>query len=179
MKRILVGVIILLSFYGIAVSSELVYVRQGFHLTNGMRVAVAPFQNLTQARNAGNRLANDISQFLRQKKELYVIRQRQLEIGLKYAGLKPGFPVDRSLAQKAGRRVRINYVIFGSVVEYGYELASDGTRTIPIVGVDIRIMNVNSGRIVFAGSFVKEGSSGEPLNIAAMNAVKSFYKSVR
>lgn len=156
-------------------ADTLVYAAPGFNLVRGTTIAVAPFQNLTQAQSAGNIVSNDLATTFAQSRLFRVYGENLFTIRMPYAGLNPGLPVDRSIAVKIGRPVGVRYVIIGSVIEYGYQLAPQGSRTLPIVGVDVRIVDIQSGRIVFAGSFVKEGSSGATLDSIAMDIVKEIF----
>lgn len=177
-RRIFTIAWLFLLFCGVASAGEIIYVSGNFNITNGAGIAVAPFQNLTQAQGAGDKLSNYIAQVLGQAGPIRIIRQDQFSTSMSYNRLNPGLPVDRSIAQKIGSQLGVSYVVFGSVVEYNYGLANDGSRTIPITGVDVRVMDVNSGRIVFAGSFIKEGSSGTTLDSVAMDAASAFYERI-
>jgi curli biogenesis system outer membrane secretion channel CsgG len=169
---------ILLTSHVAVEASELVYFAPGFNLVHGATIAIAPFQNLTQAQSAGDRVSNYIANTFARSRMFRVYAENLFTIRIPYAGLSPALPVDRSISMKIGQPIGLNYVIFGSVVEYDYQLTPQGSRTLPIVGVDIRIVDINSGRIIFAGSFVKEGRSGSSIDDVAMDVVRSFYEKV-
>ncbi len=179
MKHIVILLGILLFSYSAAFGDELVYSQDGFGLAQGSSVAIAPFQDLTRSLAVGDKFAGYIAQALKQEGTIRIIGEDQFKTSLAYNRFKQGLSVDRSIAQKIGQQLGVNYVIFGSVIEYGYELAPDGKKTLPIAGVDVRIVSVNSGRIVFAGSFATEGSPGSQLDNVAMEAAKAFYDRVR
>ncbi len=182
MKRLLlISVLIsgvLFTSLAAAEASELVYLAPNFNLIRGTTIAVAPFQNLTQAQSAGDRVSNYIANTFAQSRMFRVYAENLFTIRMPYAGLSPALPVDRSISMKIGQPIGLKYVIFGSVVEYDYQLTPQGNKTLPIVGVDIRIVDISSGRIIFAGSFVKEGRSGSSLDDVAMDVVRSFYEKV-
>ena len=159
-------------------AGEIVYSSRGFHIAGGSDIAVAPFQNLTETAGAGENFANDVAESLSRAGVFRIIGTAQFKSRLAYADIGKAAFTDRSIAQVMGRQLGANYVVFGSVVEYGYELADDGSRTIPIAGVDVRIVDVYSGAIVFAGSFVKEGSPGAPLYGVAMDAADAVRERV-
>ena len=167
---------IVLTSRGVAGADSLVYAAPGFSLVRGTTMAVAPFQNLTQTQSAGGIVSNDIAITFARSRLFRVYGENLFQIRMPYAGLNPALPVDRSIAMKIGQPIGLNYVIFGSVVEYGYQLTPQGSRTLPIVGVDVRIVDIRSGRIVFAGSFAKEGSSGGTLDGVAKQVVREFYE---
>lgn len=179
MRRILLIGWLFLFFCATASAGEIIYASRSFNIAAGAGIAVAPFQNLTQAQSAGDKFSNYIAQALGEAGSVRIIREDQFKIRMSYNRLKPGISVDRSIAQVVGRQLGVNYVVFGSVVEYNYQLSNDGNRTTPIAGVDVRIMDVNSGRIVFAGSFIKEGSPGTQLDSVAMDAADAFNKRIR
>ena len=169
---------IVLTSQGGAGADTLVYAAPGFNLVRGTIIAVAPFQNLTKAQFAGNAVSNDLATTFAQSRLFRVYGGNLFTIRMPYAGLNPALPVDRSIAVKIGRPVGVRYVIFGSVIEYGYQLTPQGNRTLPIVGVDVRIVDIQSGSIIFAGSFVKEGSSGSTLESVAMTLVREIFGKV-
>ncbi len=159
-------------------AGEIVYAPKGFAVPGGSGIAVAPFQNLTAAQNAGEDFASDISESFSRAGIFRMVGTAQFKGRLVAAGGGRLAFVDRSIAQIVGRELGVNYVVFGSVVEYGYELADDGSRTIPIAGVDVRIVNVDTGTIVFAGSFVKEGSTGTSLYTVAKDVADAVREKV-
>ncbi len=167
---------ILLTSHVAVKADEFVYAAPGFNLAHGATMAVAPFQNLTQAQSAGDIVSNYIANMFAQSRLFRVYAENLFKIRMPYAGLNPALPVDRSISRKIGQQTGLNYVIFGSVVEYGYQLTPTGSRTLPIVGIDVRIVDINSGRIIFAGSFIKEGVSDASLNSVAMDVVRSFFE---
>ena len=167
---------IVLTSQGAVRADSLVYAAPGFYIVQGTTIAVAPFQNLTQAQFAGDRVSNYIATTFARSRMFRVYGENLFQIRMPYAGLNPALPVDRSIAMKIGQPAGLNYVIFGSVVEYGYQLTPQGIRTLPIVGVNVRIVDIHSGRIVFAGSFAKEGASGGTLDGVAKEVVREFYE---
>lgn len=176
-RTIIIGWFFLL-FCTSASAGEIIYASGSFNIASGASIIVAPFQNLTKAQGAGDKFSNYIAQALAEAGSMRIVREDQFNTRMSYNRLKPGLPVDRSIAQLVGGQLGIRYVVFGSVVEYSYELSNDGSRTIPIAGIDVRILDVNSGRIIFAGSFIKEGSSGTQLDSVAMDAADAFQKRI-
>ncbi len=179
MKKIVITSIIVLSFYGFAKAGELVYRQNHFRLHRGTSIAVAPFQNLTQTENVGNSVADTVSNMMGSKGTFRIIGRNAFTQSMLSAGVGAGSTVDRSIAQKVGQLLGVNFVIIGAVTEYGYELAPDGTKTVPVAGVDIKIVDIGTGNIVFAGSFAEEDSSGTAIEKTVTEAVKDFYSRVR
>ncbi|MGB9735746.1 MAG: hypothetical protein ACP5JP_05275 [bacterium] len=161
-------------------ADELIYTAPNYNLVRGTTIGVAPFQNLTSAGDAGDIVSNLIANTFAESRAFRVYGENLFKVRMPSAGLNPSLPVDRSISVKIGQQSGLNYVIFGSVIEYDYQLTPQGTKTLPIVGIDARIVDINSGRIIFAGSFIKEGSPGSPLNEVAAKVVRAIYeKAVR
>jgi len=182
MKSISRNLVLIAGFFFIFQSSvgasELIYSTPGFTLIRGTTIGVAPLQNLTQSGSAGDRVSSLIANIFAESRMFRVYGEDVFKTRMQYNGLNPSLPVDRSISVKIGQQTGMNYVIFGSVIEYGYQLTPQGTRTLPIAGIDIRIVDVSSGKIIFAGSFTKEGTPGTTVDHVAMDAVKAFYEKV-
>ena len=171
---------IVLASPGAARADSLMYAAPGFSLVRGTTLAVAPFQNLSQMQSAGAVVSNSLANEFVRSRMFRVYGENLFQVRMPYAGLNPALPVDRSIAMKIGQPIGLSYVIFGSVVEYGYQLTPQGSRSLPIVGVDVRIVDIHSGKIVFAGSFAKEGEAGGTLDSVAKRVAREIYeKAVR
>lgn len=182
MKRFLINIflifIITFIFRATVKANELIYTAPDFSLIHGTTIAVAPFQNLTSTGNAGDTVSNIITNTFAASRIFRVYNGTLFKTRMADAGLNPALSVDRSISVKIGQQTGLNYVIFGSVIEYGYQLTPQGVKTLPIVGIDARIVDVTTGKIIFAGSFIKEGTPGSDLNELAIKVVNAFYEKV-
>lgn len=112
-------------------------------------VALLPLVNLTSHPNAG-RIVGDLL-----TTELYALsgfsimeRTEMLEM-LKGDEDDLDAVLDKAVALKVGRKLKVDTVIFGSVSEYRYKRGLDED---PVVGINVRMLDVDTGKILWAGS---------------------------
>jgi hypothetical protein len=63
--------------------------------------------------------------------------------------------LDRTVARQIGERLGVDTVIYGSVTEFRYKRGLDEN---PVVGINLRMLDVNTRQVLWAGS--KSGTGG-------------------
>lgn len=134
--------------------------------------AVLPLVNLTAHPHAG-RAVGDLLYT-----ELYGLSRFDfLEPTAMLERLKGGEPdldyvLDSAVAREVGRKLGVDVVIYGSVGEYRYKLGLDQS---PAVGMNLRMLDVRSGEVLWAASISKTGGCffvcDDSLNRIAQEAV--------
>lgn len=160
------------------------YVQPNGVASEARHAAVLPLVNLTNTPNAG-RMVGDLL-----TTELYVSTQFDLmestEMLERIKGDKDDleFVMEDVVAQKLGSKLGVGTVIYGSVTEYQYKR---GVNQSPTVGINLRMIDVSSGNVLWASSSSKSGGCffgcTESLNsvaqetladmVAAMSSVSS------
>ncbi len=180
MKRLYLIILILagmtLMLPGAGRAADSVYYPSYYHLRQGTTIIVALLQNLTSGKSAGGMISRYITAAFIRGGRFRVYRQNMFRSFMARAGIAQRFPVDRSIAMKIGRLAGANYVVFGSVVEYDYLATPGGTGTFPVIGINVRIVDTGTGGIIFAGSLIKKGGTGDSLESLALRMAKSFYE---
>jgi len=111
-------------------------------------VAVLRFSNFSRQKDAGKILGYQLSTVLATQRFIVIPTEATDEF---VAGLGD-FELDRRVAQQLGRELDVRYVLYGSVVEYSYlRRAVKGFKE-PVVGLTARLVEVNTGRVVWAKS---------------------------
>ena len=116
--------------------------------------AVLPLLNLSTYPHAG-RIVSDLL-----TTQVYALTDFKLMEGTAVASRLQGDAIDfdeaisRMVAQDTGRRLGVDTVIYGSVSEYRYKR---GLSEAPVVGINIRMLDVKSGSILWAGSRSETG----------------------
>ncbi len=116
--------------------------------------AVLPFVNLTTHPNAGRIVADILST------ELYGLEGYTfLETTAMLDTLKGGeedldYVMDKAVAQRTGARLGVDTVFYGSVSEFRYKRGLDQS---PVVGVNIRMLDVHTGTVLWAASLSEAG----------------------
>ena len=155
MKGTIFFITLLLLFFSYACSYQQHFVKGKEIHSRARRVAVLPLVNLTSYPYAG-RIVGDLL-----TTELYALSGFQLmertEMLEKLKGDEEDLDqvLDRIVALRIGNRLGVDTVIFGSVTEYRYKRGLDED---PVVGINIRMLDVDTKRILWAGS--KSGTGG-------------------
>lgn len=139
--------------------------------------AVLPLVNLTPQPQAG-RIAGDVL-----AGELYgVAGLRFIERTAMQEALRNGeddleHVMDISVAQALGRKLGVQAVIYGSVTEFAYRRGLDQN---PVVGLTVRMLDVDSGTVLWAATVSRTGSApfpgGDSLNMTLQEACADMVK---
>lgn len=145
-------------------SERVDYVDASSTLKPTLRVAVLPFENLTEHPNAGIIAAQLLSselyrrQLFRQAEESDV-RRRLVQRDIDVERLQ-----DSTFAQAAAQALGVDAVLVGSVSDYGYQR---GLREDPSVGLNIRLVAAPNGQVLWAASYSSTG--GGPFSRESAN----------
>jgi polysaccharide biosynthesis protein PelC len=122
----------------------------------GASIAVLPFENLTTHQNAGTILADLMTTELYRLGALKVMESSRTRSLLAGAFGDADGRGETAYAQEVGKKLGVQTVMMGSVSEYGYQY---GLREEPVVGVNIRVVRVADGAVIWATSESDIGSS--------------------
>lgn len=122
----------------------------------GASIAVLPFENLTTHQNAGTILADLMTTELYRLGALKVMESSRTRSLLAGAFGDADGRGETAYAQEVGKKLGVQTVMMGSVSEYGYQY---GLREEPVVGVNIRVVRVSDGAVIWATSESDIGSS--------------------
>lgn len=138
----------------------------------GAALAVLPFENLTTHQNAGAILADLLTTELYRLGSLRVMESSRTRSLLAGAFGEADGRGESAYAQEVGRKLGVQMVLMGSVSEYGYQY---GLREEPVVGVNMRLVRVSDGAVVWATSESDIGSgfwSRESVNEVAQRVAR-------
>lgn len=121
------------------------------------KVAVLPFQNLTTDQFAPERVRESVAAQLLATGAMDVIEPGQVLLVMRQLNLQPGTPLGIEDLKKLGKALGVNGVIMGTVKEYG-EVRS-GSVSAPVVSISLRMIEVDSGTIVWSVSNTAGGIS--------------------
>jgi TolB-like protein len=117
-------------------------------------VAVLPLVNLTSYPNAGRIVGDLLTTELYAQTEFQLMERTEMLEKLKGKTDDLDEVLDRSVALKVGKELGVDTLIYGSVTEYRYKRGLDED---PVVGVNIRMLDVNKGEVLWAGSESRTG----------------------
>ena len=118
-------------------------------------VAVLPLINLTSHPNAGRIVTDLLTTEFYATTNFKIMEQTEMLHRLRGDEEDLDMVLDKAVALKVGQKLEVDTVIFGSVTEYRYKRGLDED---PVVGVNIRMLDVKNDRILWAGS--KSGTGG-------------------
>ncbi len=118
-------------------------------------VAVLPLVNLTTFPNAGRIVQDLLTTELYASTDFQIMEQTELLKKMKGNEADLDEVLDNAVAFRVGEALGVDTVIFGSVTEYRYKRGLDEA---PVVGVNIRMLDIKTGRVLWSGS--KSGIGG-------------------
>lgn len=126
------------------------------------RILVVPFENLTPFPEAGLIIADLMADELRAWQG-YELRDRHTVESLARKG-EVSLPMHwgRAEAVRFARRLGVDAVMFGTVVEYGYLREHRSVSELATVALTARLASAESGRVIWSGTML--GTGGSDLN---------------
>jgi len=118
-------------------------------------VAVLPLVNLTTFPNAGRIVLDLLTTELYANTDFQILEQTEMLKKLKGNEDDLDQVLDKAVAIRVGDALGVDTIIFGSVTEYRYKRGLDEA---PVVGVNIRMLDIKTDRILWSGS--KSGMGG-------------------
>ncbi|GAB4341880.1 MAG: hypothetical protein Kow0099_18990 [Candidatus Abyssubacteria bacterium] len=124
------------------------------------RVAVIPFDNLTAAQFAGEKVTAIYISELLMNIDIEVVEPGEVARALQQNNVV-GSLMSQSQIKSVGAALQADTLIFGSVHEYGRERFR--AESYPVVSVSTRWVDVNTGTIIFMAVASAEGSPEVPV----------------
>jgi polysaccharide biosynthesis protein PelC len=137
------------------------------------KIAIMPFNNLTTDDKAGEKVRNSFVVELLRTGSFGVLDTGETDRILRSAGYlyneiqdlqTPKSEDDKisiPLSKKIGDTLHVQAVLAGSVEEYSIKRVDD--QEIPEVSVSVRLLDAETGIIIWASTYTKRGSSGIPI----------------
>ncbi|MBF0451717.1 MAG: penicillin-binding protein activator LpoB [Candidatus Magnetomorum sp.] len=132
------------------------YIEQDIIFSKDRHVAVLPFYNLTAYPHAG-RIISDLL-----LTELYAMTNFRLMDQTEVISLMNKEDDDmesilnHTMAIKIGKMLKVDTVIYGSVTEFRYKRS---LNEVPVVSISIRLLDIKTNRVLWAGSKSAVGRS--------------------
>lgn len=124
-------------------------------ISSGKRhVAVLPLVNLTSHPNAGRAVGDLLATEMYGLPGFAFLERTAMQEGIKGKDEDLEYVMDNAVAQKLGQKLGVDTVVYGSVTEYGYKRGIDQS---PAVGVNLRMLDVASGSVLWAASSSENG----------------------
>ncbi len=156
MRKILL-VIIFASFFAVSCASA-PYVRTKAigKIQKGARVGILSFSNLTPYPNAGVVLSEALTSLL-YSRGINVLGPAETEKVFpeyRMVSLNDFYKLDM-----VGKKLKLDFIIFGYVEEYGYRGVVFGTRSAPVISFSLYVYDIKKREIIYTGFFNYESQS--------------------
>ena len=168
--------IFLAGIAAVGCSGPHVYIHPNPGLDRIKRMAVMPLENFSQDSRAGDKVRNGFVIELLRTGSFNVIDTGETDrimqaYGLSYSAdqsrvtaVLPGAEETADstpLSKKIGETLKVEAILAGSVVTYSAERSGD--QVVPEVGISARIIDAETGIIIWAGSHTRRGGMGIPI----------------
>lgn len=182
MKRLLLPLIVLLA--GCASSNE--FIRDDVDLSRYQRIAVLPLNDHASERGSGNQVADIVSMNLLNSPITVVDRTQTIQMLAEQLAGSIGI-IDESTAPEIGRILGVQALLTGSINEWqSFETniqvvqgADPAMMPISAAGVSLKLIDVETGQVVWAGS-ARGTETGHGLQAnSAQKAVRSILGRLR
>ncbi|MBF0587768.1 MAG: hypothetical protein HQL53_01425 [Magnetococcales bacterium] len=120
-----------------------------------LKVAVLPFENLTDNPNAGVIVSQLMTAELYTRQVFLQMEESELRRVLAAKKVDMNRLFDSTVARQVGAMLGVDGVIIGSVAEYAYQ---HGLREEPAVGFSMRMVRVGDGEVIWSASRSDIGS---------------------
>ncbi|MGD2116173.1 MAG: penicillin-binding protein activator LpoB [Acidobacteriota bacterium] len=144
------------------------------------RVAVIPFENLSNDRQAGARATRLMITELLATGAVDVVEPGEVQAALNQFGQRVTVPSTEQVIT-LGERLGVQALILGSVTESSVQRS--GTVGIPVVSLDVHMVEAETGATVWAASHTEKGgnlgarllgTTGEPISETTRETVRAI-----
>lgn len=156
-------------------STTSVFVSPRAKNTEVRKVAVLPFKAPVEL--AGASIADVFTTEILKTYKYRLIERSQMEQVLDEKVLGMQGVISSSEAIQIGKLLGVEGVIIGTVPEYG--LRANGENEVPSVGINVRMIHVNDGSIVWSISDSAIGRANDPISSLAVRLVKGAVNQLR
>ncbi len=136
------------------------FVHPDLDIASIQRVGVVPFKNYSQTSLAGERMTSMFTTELAAIDLFSVTDPGVLENYIKAMGLK-SYALSKEQLKGIHKKYKLDALCFGSVDEYG--LMSIGGEQLPVVTISARLVDTQTGGILWMSSATVSGKSKTPL----------------
>lgn len=140
-------------------SRPTVYVKPSLRFAPGRSLAILPFNNYSGKEDAGKQVSNAFLIELLKKQMFNIIEPGEIDKIMREERIRSSDQVDEKTALKLKEKLSADYILIGSVNEYGY--LRSGDREIPIIGFSIRLLDSATGQIIWAAYHSRKGDDKE------------------
>ncbi|RJQ17715.1 MAG: hypothetical protein C4560_08375 [Nitrospiraceae bacterium] len=134
-----------------------------FKREGNVKIAILPFDNLSDTQGAGKIMEDYVLVELLKHSPINIIEPGEVASVLSQERIRLATSISRETVNKIGKRLGAGLLIIGVVHEYDMQLATGagGSGQVPAIAVSLRIIDADTGNIVWAVSAPRRGTDTE------------------
>jgi TolB-like protein len=129
----------------------------------GARMAILPFDNLSSTQGAGKSMEGLVLIEFLKRSTLKVVDPGEVSAALSKERIRLATSIPKETVRTLGAGLGVGLLMMGTVHQYEMQSASGagGSGNIPVVAITLRIIDVESGDIVWASTATRRGNDRE------------------
>ena len=140
-----------------ACSGPISYIHPTADLTYIETVAIVPFENLTQQKEAEGKVMNVVAAEVLRRGVFDVVEFGEVAKVLREEGFKVPGSISKRVAERAAKRLNVQAFIVGSVEEYG--VSGTGRDSYPEVSVSLKLVDAKTYKILWEATHSVKGTT--------------------
>jgi curli biogenesis system outer membrane secretion channel CsgG len=149
-----------------------VYFKRDISFKPAKTIAILPFNNYSGKEDAGKQVSNMFLVELLKKPYFIVLEPGEVDRVMREERIRSSEQIDYAAAKVFKEHLAADYILIGAVNEFSYLTRSE--REVPLVGFSVRLLDTNTGQIVWAANHSRKGDDSELL--FGWGLVKSLTK---
>lgn len=176
MKLKLGWILLLIGLAGCGRAPRLFF-KPAYDFSGPKRVAVLPFENLSDDGGAGEKVQKIFLVELLQERKWEVLEPGEVEQTLKELRIRATDKLSSERARQLKERLGLDWIFFGTVMEFS--TPQPGTKETPVVSLTARILDAGTGEIVWAAFGARQGDDSELLfEMGRVNSASELAKKI-
>ena len=149
--------IVLFFLFSLGCNGPMSYINSSVEFSYIRRVAVAPIINLANDKFAGEKVMNVVATEILRRDVFDVVEFGEVSKVLKEEGMKQDNLIGKQLAARAGKRLNIEAILIGSVMQYG--ISNIAGSSFPEVSISLKLVDINSYTILWEATHSIKGAN--------------------
>lgn len=128
----------------------------------GARMAILPFDNLSSTQGAGKSMEGLVLIEFLKRSTLKVVDPGEVSAALSKERIRLATSIPKETVRALGGGLGVGFLMMGTVHQYEMQSVSGaGAGNIPVIALTVRIIDVESGDIVWASTITRRGNDRE------------------
>ena len=158
-KLLVAGFILALLVFISCAHPPRIYIRPEVDFSNFKRIAVLPFDNLSEVEGAAERMTEIFMIELMHKDKFSVAEPGLVKKAVMERRIRTTRDIDLDAARSLGENLDLDLILVGSVLDF--EMQKFGNKEVPVITVVSRLVQANTGTTVWAAYQSRRGDDKE------------------